>query len=408
MWQLFLLLNLHTEKKSFVVRRYSLNYLFCLCLIVCLSSCTHNEEEEYINPAKRTVLVYIVADNNLASFAKTDLSEMKAGMSQAGTEDLCLLAYVDAGSSAQLIRLKHVDGGVVEEVVCEYGDRNSAGVEEMCEVFHDVFSNPAFQAESYGLIYWSHADGWVPFDNPSTRWVGQDGRYRMNIDGLVQVLQTAPHFDFIMFDACFMFSVEVAYELRQFADYYVACPTENPGPGYPYDLLVPLMTDKEAAIRMADANYLYYEGLYTGGIGISNDNWTGGVSIGVFRSFGLENLASLTHQLLPDSKTDIDVLRKKVFDCDQRYTSHVGYYDLQELMQTLLDEADFETWKLAYDAIVYYKTTPMNYSQFQGMFSMERSNGATHYLPDTSAPTDIQAYHMLEWYDDAGLQKLGW
>ena len=32
----------------------------------------------------------------------------------------------------------------------------------------------------------------------------------MNIEDLKLVLQNAPHFDFIMFDACFMQSVEVA------------------------------------------------------------------------------------------------------------------------------------------------------------------------------------------------------
>ena len=48
-----------------------------------------------------------------------------------------------------------------------------------------------------------------------------------------------PHFDFIMFDACFMMSVEVAYEVRNYTDYYIGSPTENPGPGAPYDKVVP-------------------------------------------------------------------------------------------------------------------------------------------------------------------------
>ena len=51
----------------------------------------------------------------------------------------------------------------------------------------------------------------------------------MNIEDLKSVLQKAPHFDFIMFDACFMQSVEVAYELRDYCDYYIGFPAENPG-----------------------------------------------------------------------------------------------------------------------------------------------------------------------------------
>ena len=51
----------------------------------------------------------------------------------------------------------------------------------------------------------------------------------MNISDLVEVLDDdMPHFDFIMFDACFMMSIEVAYAVRNYADYYMGCPTENP------------------------------------------------------------------------------------------------------------------------------------------------------------------------------------
>ena len=161
------------------------------------------------------------------------------------------------------------------------------GVDETREVFADVFSNPDFLAEGYGLIYWSHADGWIPYGQASTRWVGQDkgdGDHRMNISELVSVLEGAPHLDFLMFDACFMASVEVAYELRGFTDYYIGSPTENPGPGAPYERLVPLMAADQAAVEMSKAYFAAYEEIYNGGIGISNNNWTGGTSICVMRT----------------------------------------------------------------------------------------------------------------------------
>ena len=87
-----------------------------------------------------------------------------------------------------------------------------------------MFGNSLYKAESYGLIYWSHGEGWIPTPLPSTRWIGNDktgGGHYMNIEDLKLVLQNAPHFDFIMFDACFMQSVEVAYELRDCCDYYI-------------------------------------------------------------------------------------------------------------------------------------------------------------------------------------------
>ena len=63
---------------------------------------------------------------------------------------------------------------------------------------------------------------------------GADGNRYMNISDLVTILSAdaVPHFDFVLFDACFMQSIEVAYALRNFTDYYIGSPTEIPGPGH--------------------------------------------------------------------------------------------------------------------------------------------------------------------------------
>lgn len=91
----------------------------------------------------------------------------------------------------------------------------------------------------------------------------------MNISDLVTVLDdNMPHFDFIMFDACFMMSVEVAYAVRDYADYYMGCPTENPGPGAPYDKVVPYMFKPGAANQMAEAYFNHYNEKYNGGSGM--------------------------------------------------------------------------------------------------------------------------------------------
>lgn len=397
---------------------------FCFWLLVgalLFSSCT--EEEKIRSLAKRTVLVYIAADNNLTSLALEDLEELKTGMAQVSEDALRLLVYIDSGSSARLVELCNRDGEVVENIIREYDSRNSVGLEETKEVFNDVFSNPNYQAESYGLIYWSHADGWIPYQQSTgysaqsrspIRWIGQDREdgfdYRMNLSEFKSVLEEAPHFNFIMFDACFMMSVEVAYELRHYTDYYIACPTENPGPGAPYDLLVPLMDRANAAVEMASTYYGHYENRYTGGSGMSNNNWTGGVAVGVLQTSKLESLAMQTNQLLPEN-ADVDLLAE-VFDYDQRslMDGYVGYFDLPEIMQSLLPEEDYSAWLQNYEsALVYWNTTDKNYSQFVGMFSMERANGVTQYLPiSSSSVSELEAYHSLEWYQDAGLDKLGW
>lgn len=350
---------------------------------------------------KRTVLVYMAADNSinpLASFTDGDLEELKAGMASIdNTSDMHLLVYIDTGFP-RLIEIENKGGTVVETIVKEYEDRNSCGVAETQEVFNDVFGNSLYKAESYGLIYWSHGEGWIPTPLPSTRWIGNDktgGGHYMNIEDLKLVLQNAPHFDFIMFDACFMQSVEVAYELRDCCDYYIGFPAENPGPGAAYDRMFPFIFQKGAAVEMAIGTFAAYDEIYTGKIG-SNSNWTMGTAIDVLKSSELENLAAATANALSGVTADREVLRSSVFDYDQRKVGssyYVGYYDFVEMMEKLVvDEVALDEWKQAYDAAsVCWKKTPMIYSMSVGMFSMKRANGVSHYIPSTATSAAAQA-----------------
>ena len=135
---------------------------------------------------KRTVLVYMAADNSinpLASFTDGDLEELKAGMASIdNTSDMHLLVYIDTGFP-RLIEIENKGGTVVETIVKEYEDRNSCGVAETQEVFNDVFGNSLYKAESYGLIYWSHGEGWIPTPLPSTRCTFLKYKWKHSIIG---------------------------------------------------------------------------------------------------------------------------------------------------------------------------------------------------------------------------------
>jgi len=396
-----------------------LSWIGFLCLVL-FASCGEGEEpvgpdEPDTGPAQRTVLIYFAADNSLALYARTDIEEIKEGLMSSPVEGTHLLAYIDLGDGdARLVEFVKEGDTVVEEVVEQYGERNSVGVDETHEVFSQVFANPDYEAENYGLIYWSHADGWVPYPVPSTRWVGQDtgeGDKRMNLSGFLLALEGMPRLDFIYFDACFMQSIEVAYALRDYTDYYIASPTETPGTGAPYEQILPVMLTGDV-VEMAEIYYQTYETYYTGSVqgGYDTEDWTAGAAICVLSTAELEALAALTGQLLPDEATDVSDLRAAAFSYDKRRSSYqVGYYDWDDMMQVLLDAADYAAWKEAFDAsVVYWATTPLNYSSSAGMFSMEGTSGVSHYIPQSLTSSAAAAYRELEWYEAAGLAKLGW
>ena len=397
-------------KKLFQTLLLSLTFLCIAC----------GGDDEPIKPAnkqpQRTVLAYIVSDNSLNYFSDGDINEMLEGMKSVDTQVNNLLVYADSNATPVLFRItKDKKGNVIKEIIREYDEQVSTTPQVMKEVCNTVFTN--YPAQSYGLIYWSHGEGWKPMPLAATRWIGQDkgdgtADYT-NIDELKQVLASVPHLDFLLFDACFMMTVEVAYALRDEADYIIASPTEIPGPGAPYDAIVaPMFRPTNAAIEVAKAYYDYYNALYDSGIKNSDNYWTAGVSIAALKTSALSNLATATQRALSKAENiNLSAIKSSLFNYDQRSkssSSYIGYYDMVQLMQALCTESDFATWKTAFDsAMAYYQTTPLNYSSFAGMFSIEGTCGLSHYLPTGNNALNA-AYAQTDWYSAAKLGDWGW
>ncbi len=397
-------------KKLFQTLLLSLSFLCIAC----------GGEDEPTKPAnkqpQRTVLAYIVSDNSLSYFSDSDINEMLEGIKSVDTQANNLLVYADSNTTPVLYRITNdKKGNAIKEIIREYDEQVSTSPQVMKEVCSTVFSN--YPAQSYGLIYWSHGEGWKPVPLTATRWIGQDKgdgtTDYTNIDELKQVLASVPHLDFLLFDACFMMTVEVAYALRDEVDYIIASPTEIPGPGAPYDVLVPAMFKKEgAAIKIAQAYYEHYNALYDSGKNNSDNYWTAGVSIAALKTSALSALAQATNQALSKATSiNLPAIKSNLYDYDQRTkssSSYIGYYDMVQLMQALCTESDFATWKIAFDsAMAYYQSTPLNFSSYAGMFSMEGTCGLSHYLPTGNTSLNA-AYAQTDWYSAATLGNWGW
>lgn len=390
-----------------------------LCVICALAACEtdsdlptpRSEPEPVPEMGARTVLAYIAADNTLSQFSLDDLNEMVEGVERVNTQDNNLLVYIDrSGAAPQLIRIcRDIKNKIILDTLKSYAPRNSVGVNEMKEVFAYTFSH--FPSDNYGLILWSHGDGWAPYPGINSRWVGQDGNKRMNIIDLHTVLQAAPHFDYLFFDACFMQAAEVAYELRHCADYFIGSPTEIPGPGAPYHKVVPFLFAKEnVATGIASTYFDYYEEKYANGANISDDNWTGGVSISVIRSDALDGLAAATKQILPVYIKHQEQVKTVGIMYYDRQSGGKYYYDLDGLIRSLTVSSDYQEWKQAFDkAVIYWKTTEQNFSGIiQQMFPMQGATGISVYIPHSYTPALNAFYHDYQWYTAAGWEPTGW
>lgn len=408
---LFLFLHMENENMKYLVILY-------LSVFVLLFGSCHKDDDFINEKVSRTVLVYIAADNTLRNFSAADVEEMIEGMSEVDSRYYNLIYYIDNGISPKLVKLETDEKKqVTQKVLMTYTQRNSVGINEMKEICSYVFSR--FPADSYGMVFWSHGEGWIPSLNPATRWVGQDisnGTKELNIMDFHRVLQeSVPHLDFLLFDACFMQSVEVAYELRDCADYFIGSPTEIPGVGAPYQKIVPAMFEiQNPEQKIAKAYYEYYAdpSLYTGTLSRwwkATDPWTAGVSISVIKSETLGELANVTNQILPQYIQNKSVIPiSKIMCYDKRSTAY--YYDFDNLMKSLpLIESEYDYWKKAFDAVVvYWKTTDKNYSNDRGSFSMVGSSGLSSYIPTLFNTSLNDSFHSMQWYSVAGWSKTGW
>ncbi|KAA6310016.1 hypothetical protein EZS27_038604, partial [termite gut metagenome] len=297
---------------------------------------------------------------------------------------------------------------VVRQLIWTYDDQNSVNVNVMQEILSRTFDN--FPAKSYGLVLWSHGDGWGPPDwKKTSRSFGQDGNDKMNISDLRNVLESY-HFDFILFDACFMQTVEVAYELRACSDYFIGSPTEIPGPGAPYQIIVKSMfatgSTEETVIDIARNYYDFYALAYNEGKDSSNQNWTGGVSVSVVKSTELGPLAAATKNVFTQYLNNGTVIYISDIMCYDplRYPSY--YYDIDSFIHSLTgDNADYTFWHTAFEnAVPYFETTDKNYSAYGygGMFSMINTTGLSIYIPNKNLANINAFYSTYQWYTAAG------
>lgn len=413
-----------------------------VCLLVLLGACSSGSEvteipglpveASYPNSGnKQTVLVYIVGNNSLSSFAGQNIEGMISGLETAygldgfDAKNCNLLFFIsdrkDGSAIYQTVSdgyyidkngvkkrkykrvLKYpdpmlikvdVDKGVVKEyIVQRYKDADALDPSFMAEVMDDAF-NREFKAESNGLILWSHADGWLPIGTPrkNTRWFGQDGAKFMDLMDLKSSLSRAPHLDFILYDCCFMQGIEVAYELKEYADYFIGSPTEIPGPGAPYDKLTALfynssdMSSDVLARSVADTYFDYYKN--------PRDDWAYGASISLIDASKLDLLAAKTKEILIDRSS---ISHQGVMYYDRSTISY--YFDMADLLKGV---SGYNEWKNVFDEAVEFKTTPSNYSVYGGIFSMTGAHGVSMYWesPRNSLSQVVDYYQKLAWYRD--------
>jgi hypothetical protein len=357
---------------------------FVIIVFFLLSVSCSKDDIPIIIPADRTIIAYMAADNNLSVDALDDIEEMKQVFSEMEAN---LVVFIDPVGKAPYILEIARDTAIN---VRTYPEFNSVDATQIRQVLNDIIS--MYPAESYGLILWSHGTSWLPANVPLKSF-GQDEGKQINIPELTEALPV--RFDFILFDACLMGAVEVAYELRNKTDYIISSSAEVIYTGFPYDLIIPELLSPAPNLRKAAENYFNY-------YNEQEDNAYRSATISLIDTKELDNLARVTDQLLSGQTFDIasfdrmSVQRLDVYE--ERYT-----FDFLDFITKAFPEADTRLLIEQLAKTVLYKA---HTAEFLERYEISIYCGLSCYIPRTDREDLNLYYKQLRWYQAGGYNKL--
>ena len=369
--------------------------------IIMLNSCIFNSEVEH--KINRTVLVYIGADNNLSNTANSNIYSMNSCISS-GMDNYNLLVFVDRKDVAPA--LLHIHNFKID-TVAKYPERDSSDPMILQEVIDNVLEN--WKAEHYGLVMWSHGTGWLPTNmlhyvapnmkySPKHRafsWEdrkGQTPAYScMELEGLAEAIPDDV-FDFIVFDACYMGNVEVAYALRNKAPQIVSSCYEIVSYGFPYHIVTRDLLNGNV-LKSCNEFYRYYN---------SMNGWEQMAGISLVKTEGLDSLARCFRKIIAEYGDTIQTLDPSGIQCFDRFTNHV-FYDLEDFVETICQDSDYmNEFRLQLEQCVpYHISTPYIFPGDKEEIKVNSYCGLSVYipLPEYEASGLNAAYRQTEWSD---------
>lgn len=203
---------------------------------------------------------------------------MEDAVGRIGLENERIIVFISTSASeATMFELKYEDGKCTRETLKEYTSPAFTTEKGLTSILNDMKSFAP--ATEYAMVVGCHGMGWLPVYGTGSRsavpfkphWEYADGgpltRY---FGGLIPAYQTdittlsgslsraGLKMEFILFDDCYMSSVEVAYELRHVTDYLIACPTEVMAFGMPYATIGEYLLGEPDYRSVCDEFYRFY------------------------------------------------------------------------------------------------------------------------------------------------------
>lgn len=363
----------------------------------------------------KVLLYYAAGFNNLSSSLEEDIDQLCSGYIPEKTGNNVLLVFqnlVESGYSTAatptLFRVYKNDTGttVKETVLTLTPGTLAASVNTLRQVL--TYVSTTWKSDSYGLIFSSHATGWLPAEhkeepdyqgeNISPSSIGSEYSpetgtslsYEMDLDDFADAIPM--HLDYILFDACFMGGVEVAYQLKDVCDRVAFSQAEVLADGFDYTTMASCLLESSGSPDLKKVCKSYYEH-YNSLSGAEQS-----ATVSMIDCSGLDALAEVCRTIFSAHRAELDQLDPDEIQCFGRYSIHRYFYDLEDIMDHLglsaQEMADFRN--VMYDCIIYKATTGKMIN-----LEIDKFCGLSSYCTNKSVYDDF--YRTLAWNQATGM-----
>ena len=356
-------------------------YFFIGILLLGMAAC-HKDDADVKERAGRTLIVYLGVDNNFAGEGAQKIKALTEGWRESYNGNL--LVYSDGGEAVLVHIHENRSGKSLADTIGKYGAENSADPEVLKRVLLEV--QDRFPADSYGMVVLSHGSGWLPqgqLTKPAS--IIQDHSDEMEFAEFVDAIPMM--LDFIVFDACFMGTIEVAYELKEKTKYIVASPAEVLSPGFVYKSMVGhLMAPEPRLTAVAKEFYDYFNLL---------DGFWKSATVSVVKTDELERVAEFLAGI-GDVMVSERVNMREVQQYG--YASHALFWDMGDYVSHWAPEYAGQFAGILDRAILYKAATPGYYSSGNMAYNKIRTySGMAMYIPQADYPALNEEFRKLKW-----------
>lgn len=370
-------MNRQRPETIFIITACIVLLIFTSCLLI---SCSKQDDEPVT--VNKVLLVYLAGDNNLSDESYQKLEAIRQGWN--ATADSRILVYHDAMDASP--RLLEVGGATIEE----YEAENSADP----TVFKRVIAKAKslYPQAEFNLLVFSHASGWLPpgsLTSPkstvNTKSILADGNNSMELADFAAAIPDNA-FNYIIFEACFMAGIEVAYELKDKADYIAASSAEIVSPGFTavYSKHINELVYGKPDQFMQET-FSYFD---------CQSGWMRSATFSIIKTGKLEPITHFIKENCDFTKetemTDIQYFDR---NNDPLFADFLDYYS--RLLDT--DGQKQQLQKLVNDAVVWKAETPSFMQGYNG-FLIDKHSGMTTYIIQKMYPLLNRSYTALDWH----------